>query len=249
MPGFALRYIKRIVREKDINETMANVGDRMGFEFLEGVLVETLNTNIVIEGLEKIPKEGGCIIASNHPLGGLDGMALMHAVGKVRPDIKFLVNDILLNIENLQQFFIPVNKVGENPRAATRMIEETYAQDIAILVFPAGLVSRKLPEGVQDLEWKKSFVAKAIKYRKDIIPTHIDGRNSNWFYNLSNWRRKLGIKANVEMFYLADEMFRQRNQTITIRFGSKIPYQSLDRSKTHQEWATGIREKVYALKS
>ncbi|MEQ9262594.1 MAG: 1-acyl-sn-glycerol-3-phosphate acyltransferase [Owenweeksia sp.] len=249
MPGFMLRYIKRIVHEKDINETMARVGDRKGFEFLEGVLIEVLNTNIVLEGLENIPPEGGCIIASNHPLGGLDGMALMYAVGKVRPDIKFLVNDILLNVKNLEQFFIPVNKVGENPRAATRLIEETYAQDIAILVFPAGLVSRKLPEGVEDLEWKKSFVAKALKYKKDIVPAHIDGRNSNWFYNLSNWRRKLGIKANVEMFYLADEMFRQRNQTITIRFGNKIPYESLDRSKTHQQWATEIREKVYALQS
>ena len=102
--------------------------------------------------------------------------------------------------------------------------------------------------GFEDLEWKKSFVAKALKYKKDIVPAHIDGRNSNWFYNLSNWRRKLGIKANVEMFYLADEMFRQRNQTITIRFGETIPYESLDKSKTHQEWATEIRERVYALK-
>ncbi len=250
LPGFVLRYIKRIVHQKDINQVMANIGHLKGMDFLEALLTDELNTTIVLKGEEHIPREGGCIIASNHPLGGLDGIALMYAVGQVRSDFQFLVNDILLNIKNLEQFFIPVNKVGDNPRAATRLIEETYAKDIPILVFPAGLVSRKQKQGVEDLEWKKSFVSKAIKYQKPIIPTYIDGRNSNWFYNLSNFRRALGIKANLEMFYLADELFQQRDHTITITFGEALPPAHFDKSKTHQQWATELRTMVYGpLKS
>jgi putative hemolysin len=245
LPGFIQRYIKRIVHEQDINGVMARIGHLKGMAFLEALLTKELHTNIVLKGAENIPTEGGCIIASNHPLGGLDGLALMYAVGQVRTDFQFLVNDILLNIKNLEQFFIPVNKVGDNPRAATRLIEETYAKEIPILVFPAGLVSRKQPQGIEDLEWKKSFIAKAVRYNKPILPTYIDGRNSNWFYNLSNFRRKLGVKANLEMFYLADELFKQRNQTITITFGAAIQPTHFDKSKSHQDWATELRTLVY----
>ncbi len=246
MPSFVLRYIKRIVHEDDINDVMGRVGHLEGLDFVRGAL-EDLNTTVVSIGAENVPQEGGVILASNHPLGGLDGIALMKAVGDIRTDFKFLVNDILLNIKNLEPLFVPVNKVGENPRDASRIIENTYAREIAVLVFPAGLVSRKLPEGVTDLEWKKSFIAKATKYKKDIVPVHIEGRNSEFFYNLSRWRRRLGIKANIEMFYLADEMFRQRGKTITVRFGKAIPYQTFDRSKTNSEWAAEVRRIAYAL--
>src|SRR5690606_37345423 len=125
---------------------------------------------------ENIPKTGGCILAANHPLGGLDGIAFMQAVGQVRPDMKFLVNDILLNIENFQPLFLPVNKHGSNARAALNMIDDAYASSEATLVFPAGLVSRKLPGGIADLDWKKRFIAKATKYKQDVIPVHIGGR-------------------------------------------------------------------------
>ncbi len=246
MPGFMLHYIKRIVHEEDINEVMANIGHLEGLDFVRGSLKE-LHTTVKVEGAENVPVEGGVILASNHPLGGLDGIALMKAVGDVREDFQFLVNDILLSIENLQPLFAPVNKVGENPREATRIIEKTYSQDIAVLVFPAGLVSRKLSDGISDLEWKKSFISRAIKYRKDVVPVHIEGRNSNFFYNLSRLRRFFGVKANVEMFYLADEMFRQRGKTITVRFGKPIPYQHFDASKTHKEWAAEVKAKAYNL--
>lgn len=246
MPSFLLSYFKRIVHEKEINAIMAEIGDKEGLDFVNAGL-ELLDTKVEVKGLENVPKEGGVIIASNHPLGGLDGIALMNAIGKVRPDIQFLVNDILLNIENLQPLFIPVNKVGVNPRKALEVIEETYAKEVAILVFPAGLVSRKLPEGIADLTWQKSFIAKAKKYQKDIVPVHIGGRNSNFFYNLSNWRRKLGVQANIEMLYLADEMFKQRGKTITITIGEKVPYGNFDKSRTLQEWAAEMRRRVYDL--
>lgn len=246
MPGFLMRYIKNVVHEKDINETMAKIGHLQGLDFVRATLNE-LNTTVLVKGAENLPREEGVIVTSNHPLGGLDGIALMKAVGEVRDDIQFLVNDILLNIENLQPLFAPVNKVGKNPREASKIIEATYAKDIAVLVFPAGLVSRKQPQGIEDLEWKKSFVSRAIKYQKDVVPVHIEGRNSQFFYNLARLRAKLGLKANIEMFYLADEMFKQRGETITIRFGKPIAWQSFDKSKTHQQWADEVKRKVYAL--
>jgi putative hemolysin len=247
LPGFVLDYIKRIVHEKDINEIMSKVGHLHGLDFVRAGLDE-LNTTIKTEGLENIPKEGGCILASNHPLGGLDGIAFMKAVGEVRKDQKFIVNDILLSIENLKPLFLGVNKHGSNPREASRIIEEGYASDQAILVFPAGMVSRKLDTGViGDLDWKKSFISKAKKYERNIIPVYIDGRNSNFFYNLSRLRTKIGLKANLEMFYLANEMFKQRNKTITIKFGTPVSYKEFDKSKSLVEWAYEMRTRVYAL--
>tara|TARA_B100001115_G_scaffold182148_2_gene177767 strand:- start:1738 stop:2580 length:843 start_codon:yes stop_codon:yes gene_type:complete len=246
MPGFIMRYIKRIIHQDEINEAMRLHGDKEGLPFVRAGL-DFLDTTVKTVGLENIPKEGGVILASNHPLGGLDGIAFMKAVGEVREDQQFLVNDILLNIKNLEPLFIPVNKVGANPRKALQVIEETYARDIAILVFPSGMVSRRLPDGIGDLTWQKSFIAKAKKYKKDIIPVHIDGKNSSWFYNLSYWRSKLGIKANLEMFYLADEMFKQRGKTITITFGEPVSWQSFDNSKSLVEWAEHMRSLTYAL--
>lgn len=246
LPPFIVGYIKRIIHEKDINEIMSKNGHLHGLDFVRAGLSD-LNTSIKTEGLENIPKTGGCIIASNHPLGGLDGIALMKAVGEIRPDIKFLVNDILLSIDNLKPLFLGVNKHGANPRDAMRVIDEGYASEQAILVFPAGMVSRKLKDGIGDLEWTKSFISKSKKYERPIIPVYINGRNSNFFYNLSRFRIKLGIKANLEMFYLADEMFKQRNKTITIRFGEPVSHTLFDKSKPLVGWANVIRAKVYAL--
>src|SRR5690554_4976529 len=207
MPGFILRYLERIVHEKDINEVMDHIGHLQGLDFVDALLTQELGVEVTLEGEEHIPLEGGIIFASNHPLGGLDGIAFMHAVGKYRQDIKFLVNDILLNIKNLQPLFVPVNTLGAQGRRNSILIEEAYADEHALLVFPAGLVSRKRNGLIHDLEWKKSFISKAKKYKKNIIPVHIDGKNSNFFYNLARFRERLGIKVNLEMLYLADELF------------------------------------------
>ena len=245
-PKFVLNWFKRFLHQEEINEIMTRVGHLGPFEFLDGVL-SGFNIEVKTIGLEHIPKTGGVIIAANHPLGGVDGMAFMQAVGRVRPDIQFLVNDMLYEFQALRPLFVPVNKVGNNPREATRIIEEAYKKDVAILIFPSGLVSRMQKEGVRDLEWKRSFILKSTRYKKDIIPVHIGGQNSKRFYRFSNWRQRLGIKANLEMAFLSDEMFRQTNKTLTIRFGKPVPYQTFDKSKSPAEWAAWMREKTYAL--
>lgn len=247
LPGFVISFLRNLLHEKDINLTMEAIGNLQGLEFCAG-LMKHMNVNIEVKGLDNIPQNGGVIIASNHPLGGLDGITLMHAVGQKRQDLQFLVNDILLNVENLRPLFIPVNKVGPNGRQIARLIEEIYAKDIPVLVFPSGMVSRKQNGVVADLEWKKSFIAKAVKYQKDIVPVYIDGKNSNFFYNLARFRKFFGIGANLEMFLLPKEMFRQRNRKITITFDKPISWETFTKGeRNHQEWANEMRSRVYAM--
>ncbi|MFD2969867.1 1-acyl-sn-glycerol-3-phosphate acyltransferase [Sphingobacterium bambusae] len=246
IPKPLISYLERVIHEEEINYIMTKFRDQYGLDFVDD-LIHELGVKVVLEGTEHIPKDEHVIFASNHPLGGLDGIAIMHAIGQFRRDVKFLVNDILMNIRNLEPLFIPVNKVGNQAKSGIMAIDQAYASENALLIFPAGLVSRKIGGKIADLEWKKSFITKAKKYKRDVIPVYIDGRNSNFFYNLARLRQKFGIKANLEMLYLPDEMFSQRNQTVTIRFGERIPYSHFDQSKTEREWASEVREMVYRM--
>lgn len=246
LPGFILRWIKRVLHEEEVNAFMSVHGQLRDFDFIRQVTGE-FGVKIVVKGLENIPREGGFILASNHPLGGFDGLALMQALEPARKDIRFLVNDILLAFGTMDNLFIPINKHGA--QGAADKIEAAYASDNAVLIFPAGLVSRKQKGIVRDLEWKKSFISKAVQHKKNIIPTHIEGSNSKFFYNLALWRKRLGIKANIEMFWLMDEMYKQRDKTITIIFGKAIPYTTFDKRHSPRGWAQQVKKFVYALGS
>lgn len=245
IPGFIIRYLKRVIHQEELNDALERYSDVMGLDFIELVLKE-FDARIVVEGIENVPKQGRYIIAANHPLGGIDGMALMKVVGSVRKDILFPVNDLLMYLPNLKPLFIPLNKHGRNADNI-RIFDETFASDVAILYFPAGLCSRKVNGKIVDLDWKKTFISKAKKFKRDIIPVYIRGRNSNFFYNLANWRVRLGVKSNIEMLYLADEMFKQKDKEILIRFGKPIPYQFFDNTKKDVEWASYMKEHVYSL--
>lgn len=245
LPRFIKSYLKRIIHQDEINKALYRNRDKTGLDFIAAILTE-FGAKLNFTGAENIENTPRFIIASNHPLGGLDGLALMHVAGKFRPDIVFPVNDILLNLPPIKNLFIPINKHGSNAENA-KIIDDTFASDKSILYFPAGLCSRKQSGGISDLEWKKSFITKARKHRRDIIPCHIDGRNSNWFYNLSRFRNRLGIKANIEMLYLVDEMYKQHDKTLTIIFGKPVPWQIFDKRHTDLEWAQLMKEHVYRL--
>lgn len=246
MPGFVLNYIKRVTHEEWLNSVVNRNLNLKGLDFADA-LIEEFEMDVRLIGGENIPKTGGVILASNHPLGGMDGIAFMHAVGKIRPDVRFLVNDLLMSFDNFEPIFIPVNKFGKNSKNASQLIEEAYSQGFAVLIFPAGLVSRKQEGVIKDLPWKKSFISKAKKYQLDIIPCHIGGRNSEFFYNLANWRQKLGVKANIEMFWLVDEMYRQRGKKVEIRVGKPIGPDFFNSEKTEVKWAEYLKELVYKL--
>lgn len=247
VPGFFMRYLKRVVHQQEVNKIIYENRDKWGLDFVQRLL-EIFEVKINTEGLENIKPEDRCLIASNHPLGGMDGISLIYAVSKVRKDIVFPVNDILMNIPALKELFIPVNKHGSNAENI-RLFNKTFESDILILYFPAGLVSRKQKGIIKDVEWKKTFLTKAKRYKRDIIPAHINGKNSNFFYNLANRRKKIGIKANLEMLYLVDEAFKLKDKDLRIIFGERIPYTYFDKRHKDIEWAGYLREYVYALGS
>lgn len=245
IPGFVISYLKRVIHQKEINAALERFKDKMGLDFIDAILDE-FGARIIVEGVENLPPHGRYIIAANHPLGGIDGMALMKVVGSVRKDILFPVNDLLLYLPNLRPLFIPINKHGRNTENL-KIFDDTFASEVAILYFPAGLCSRKVKGKIVDLEWKKTFISKARKFKRDIIPVYMRGRNSNFFYNLANWRVRLGIKANIEMLYLVDEMFKQKDKEILIRFGKPFPHHYFDNSRKDAEWAAFMKDHVYSL--
>lgn len=245
LPGFVLRYLKRIVHQDEMNVIIYENRNEYGVDFAKAVL-DGFGVKVESVGLENLLETGRYLLASNHPLGGPDGLALMQEVAKVRRDFLFPVNDLLMNLTNLNPVFIPVNKHGSNADNI-RLFNETFESDHLLLYFPAGLVSRKQKGKIIDLEWKKTFLAKAVKYKRDIIPVHIDGRNTNFFYNLARLREKIGIKANIEMLYLVDEAFKHANKIITITFGKPIPYTTFDKRHNYAEWSALIKEHVYAI--
>jgi putative hemolysin len=228
-----------------LNKFLYDNRNYFGLDFTDRI-VEFFKIEPRIEHVERLPSKGRYIIAANHPLGGMDGIALMNTVGKVRKDIIFPVNDILLNIPTLYELFIPINKHGSNTENV-KIINDTFASDALLLYFPAGLVSRKQSGIIKDLEWKKTFLTRAKRFKRNIIPVFIGGRNTNFFYNLANLRKRLKIKANIEMLYLVDEMVKLRNKNFEIIFGKEIPYTTFDKRFTDQEWAQLLKEHVYNL--
>lgn len=247
MPGFVLRYLERVIHQDEINTLLEKAGELKDAEFSDAAM-EEFNITISSSGLENIPKTGPLIIVLNHPLGGMDALALISLLKNHRSDLRFIVNDILMNIENLSGLFIGINKHGINKKNVREDIEKAFKSEHAICIFPAGLVSRKINGIVQDLEWKRTFVTYARSLDRTVIPIKIDGQLSPFFYRLSRVRRFFRIKANIEMLYLADELFKQRNKTLTYTVGQAIKMNQFDISLTDKEVASEIRKIVHELR-
>lgn len=249
IPGFIVDYLIRTVHQDELNDILTRFHDKDGVAFMQE-LIGYFDLNLELVNEELIPADGGrYIFASNHPLGGLDGICLSAVVGgRFDGKIRYLVNDLLLYLSNLRSIFVPINKHGSQGKQNAQLIDDAYASDNQIITFPAGLCSRKQKGKIQDSEWKKSFIQKAVEHRRDVIPVYFEGRNSNFFYGLTNLRKALGIKMNYEMIYLPDEMFRSKHKTFRIYFGTPIPWQTFDSSKKPAQWAEWVRGIVYNLK-
>lgn len=248
LPGFIYRYLRKITHQDFVNEIIRDFGHLRGFDF-SVAMMKFFNITITVEGEENLPDEGRFIFASNHPLGGLDGHVIMYLVGKKYGEEKyrFLVNDLLMNLKNMEDVFIPVNKHGRQGSELVEKLDAAFESDAHILTFPSGLVSRKIKGKVMDLPWKKSFINKAKQYKRDIIPIYMSGSNSNFFYRLYKFRKSIGIKANVEMLYLMDETYKHQNKHLTVKFGKPIPWETFDSSKRPAEWATWVQDLVYEM--
>lgn len=248
IPGFIINWVERLICQDEINNILDKYGNLKGVPFATATLRE-LNATYSVSGIDKIANKGRYIIVSNHPLGGFDGIILMDIFGNYFDNkIRFVVNDLLSAVEPLKPIFLPVNKFGKQSVEIAEKIHQEYASDNQIITFPAGLCSRLINGRIIDLEWKKSFVNQAIKYKRDIIPIYFDGKNSNFFYRFANIRKKLGIKFNYELILLPREMFKQRGGKFNIYIGDPIHCEELAHNGTPAEWTAKIRKTVYSLK-
>ena len=248
-PKFVINWLKKIIHQDELNQILEYSNGAIDVEFADKVL-EWLNvkSNVKFTDIESLDPNKRYIFVSNHPLGGLDGLTLISLFGKTAGKIKFVVNDILMNIIPMRNIFVPVNKHGRMGKDYGQMIHNAYASDSHILYFPAGLCSRLIDGEITDLEWKKNFIKQARKYNRDIVPIYFGGQNSKFFYRLAKIRKALGIKFNIEMIFLPDEMFKQKNSIFDVTIGKPIPIDSIDSSKTLDEWCLEIRNKCYGLK-
>ncbi len=245
LPGFVYYLTNRLLHIREINEIIRNYGHLNGIPFIAAVL-DYFDVKVVHKGEENLPESGQYIFASNHPLGGFDGLMLIKAVADRMGKSLFLVRDELTKIPPLANLFIPINKFGDQRRSAN-LINDSYKSDSQILIFPAGLASRKIKDKIEDLAWQKHFIQKSVEHHRDVVPVFISGKNSRFFYWLANCRKWLGIRINLEMFLLSDELFKNRGKTFVINFGKPILWSSFDRTKSHTEWAVIVKDAVYEL--
>ena len=247
MPGFMISYLKRIVHEDELNDFLSKHWNEDGITFVDNLLTE-LGISYDINGEDRLPESGRYTFVCNHPLGGLDGIVLLKILSGKYGEAKVVVNDILMHISPMKSLFIPVNVVNnKQDKKSVNLIDECMLGNTPILYFPAGKVSRRDKSGnIADLEWKKNFVTKSIEHKRNIVPIYFDGRNSSFFYNLAYWRTKFGIRQNVEMLYLADEMYKNKFAHFNITVGEVVSYDSLG-DMSPIEKTRIIREKCYNL--
>lgn len=246
LPKFIFSYLKKVIHQDELNGILTNNPNSYNVEF-GNICKDLFKVTSSSVGLDEIDINGRYLFVANHPLGGLDGIIFMTEVGKRFKEMKFPVNDILLKLGRFNDIFVPINKHGGQAKKAAIQIENSFASKAQMLYFPAGLVSRKQGNQIQDLEWKPAFVKKAIQHKRDIVPVFIDGNNSKFFYRLSRLRKLFGIKSNIEMLYLVDEMFKFKNKNITLTFGDPIPWKTIENNGSTKEWAQKIKETVYSL--
>ena len=251
IPRPVISWLKHILHQDEVNQYLTGrASGKYGMEWLDEC-VAYLEMNLDVRGLDALPDNTGghyYTIVSNHPLGGEDGVALGSILcHKYDSRIKYLVNDILMNLDGLAPLCIPINKTGSQSRNFPKMVDAAFQSDNNVLMFPAGLCSRKQNGEIRDLDWKKTFITKSIEYHRDVIPVHFSGRNSERFYNIANMCKRLNLKVNIAMLFLVDEMYKNVGKSFTVTFGQPIPWQTFDSTRSHTEWAQWVKDKVYEL--
>lgn len=250
VPGFVRTWLKGIAHQDEVNGFLESAGNKQGVPWLDAVM-EFLDVTLDIHGMENLPDDSDgkrFTFVSNHPLGGPDGIAIGQVLGhRYDGRIRYLVNDLLMNLHGLAPLCVPINKTGKQSRDFPRLVEAAFGSDNHIIMFPAGLCSRRQNGVIRDLPWNKTFITKSVETQRDVVPIYFSGRNSDRFYNLANFGKRLGLKFNIAMLYLADETFKNRHKTFSLHIGKPIPWQTFDRSRKPAEWAAWIQEQVYQL--
>ena len=250
VPSFVVRWLKHIVHQDEINAFLSQVGTLQGVPWLDAVL-DCLDNKIVVEGIENLPSctdTNRYTFVSNHPLGGADGIAIGKVLGHhYNGKIVYLVNDLLMNLHGLAPLCVPINKTGKQSRDLPRMIDAAFKSDKNVIMFPAGLCSRRNKGVIHDVPWNKTFITKSVETQRDVVPIFFSGQNSDRFYRLASIGKRLGLKFNIAMLFLADELFRNKHKTFTMKIGKPIPWQTFNKERTAKEWASWVEDKVYNL--
>lgn len=246
LPKFVINWLRRTIHEEEINHIYQNYWEYAPQEFIRACFRDW-GVSYSIEGIEKLDRNERYLFVSNHPFGGMDGMMLADKLIEYFGDVRVVVNDILRYIAPLDPLWVPVNKHGAQKLSYARKFDEAFASDLPILTFPAGLCSRKIEGRVQDTPWRPNFLKKAYASHRKIVPIFVEGRLSNFFYNLSRLRKVLGVKANIEMLWLVDEMLSQKGQHFRIIVGEPIEVESLREIGSHAEQVLEVRKACYAL--
>lgn len=247
VPRPLVSWLKRIIHQDEVNGFLWDARDKVGTPWLEAC-VRYLQITLEVEGLENLPdKDDGRLytIVSNHPLGGIDGVALGSVIGRHFDDrFRYLVNDLLMFLPGLAPLCIPINKTGKQSRNFPAMVKAGFESQNHMLMFPAGLCSRRHHGVIRDIPWAKTFVSKSVEYQRDVIPVHFEGQNSNFFYRLANFSDRF-LPFNLAMLFLVDEMYKNVGKTFRITIGKPIPWQTFDKSKSPAEWAKYVQDEVY----
>ena len=249
VPGFLVEWLKRIAHQDQINAFIWDNRDKIGVDWLEAV-AKYLDMTLDVVGKENLPDPNDgrlYTFVSNHPLGGADGIALGAIIGRHYDSrFRYLVNDLLMNLPGLAPLCIPINKTGSQSRNFPAMVKAGFESGNHILMFPAGLCSRKRNGVISDIPWTKTFISKSVEYQRDVVPIHFGGQNSNFFYRLANFSDRC-LPFNLAMLFLADEMYKNVHKTFQVKIGKPIPWQTFDKSKSPMEWAQFVRDRVYSL--
>lgn len=250
VPSPLVKWLKHIVHQDEVNKYLWDSRHLTGVEWLEDCM-RYLDMTLEIVGKENLPdKDDGKLytFVSNHPLGGEDGVALGAVIGRHYDGrFRYLVNDLLMNLPGLAPLCIPINKTGSQSRSFPAMVEAGFRSDNHMLMFPAGLCSRRINGEIRDLPWKKTFITKSVETHRDVVPIHFGGCNSDFFYTLANVCKALGIKFNIAMLFLVDEMYKNVHKSFRIAIGKPIPWQTFDKSRTPAQWAQYVQDEVYKL--
>lgn len=249
LPGFVKRFFARRLHVKEINDCVMHAEHYAGVGFFDEAL-KYVGITYRVRGDENIDLSKKYIYVCNHPLGGPEALIIGSIFRKIYGD-GFTVpsNQILYNLKPLQEFFVPVSVGGKQGRDIAEKVASMFESGRQVLVFPAGLCAKSIKGVVTEMPWKKMFVAQARKYQRDVVPVHISGHNSKWYFFLSWLSRTLKLKFNLGMIFLVDELFKQRGNEFVITFGKPIEYDRFNKTKTDLQWADEVKNIVKNLAS
>lgn len=235
-----LRGLGRWSRLDRIEDFLAREGHRRDFDFLPAALdFLDLRYRVADRDLAAIPAVGRLLIVANHPSGALDALALLHAVGRVRRDVRIVANDLLSLLTPMAGLFLPVKVFGGQAGAdSLRAIEAALEREECVIVFPAGEVSRLGLAGVRDGRWRAGFVRFARRTATPVLPVRIVARNSALFYGASALYRPAGTAL------LAREMFARRARPVVLHVGRTM---RLDPEAPADDSVRAVRRALYAL--